>query len=155
MSLLKAKGCRWPCILSFLSSPLPSSEIKAACFLPSVLEGLSGGALIALNADDGELMPQHGAIHPSNQFSPPLVNVLCCFHRSDSEGTFDTPEESPGVEQQLGQLEDSNPTGERAAYADGTREWRFPEVVGARAPSFVHSQCRVITNIHRQSELPF
>ncbi|XP_011613950.1 transforming acidic coiled-coil-containing protein 1 isoform X4 [Takifugu rubripes] len=29
---------------------------------------------------------------------------------SDSEGTFDTPEESPGVEKQLGQLENSNHT---------------------------------------------
>lgn len=47
---------------------------------------------------------------------PPLLNFFLFFHSSDSEGTFDTPEESPGVEKQLGQLENSNHTGEMAAY---------------------------------------
>ena len=67
---------------------------------------------------------------PSQQsaFLTPLVNVFCCFHSSDSEGTFDTPEESPGVEKQLGELENPNCTGERATYIDGTTERQFPEV---------------------------
>lgn len=81
---------------------------------------MCGGALNALNTDDGELVPQHR--DPSQQpgFLPFLVNVFCCFHSSDSEGTFDTPEESPGVEKQLGQLENSNYTGESAADIDET-----------------------------------
>lgn len=71
---------------------------------------MCGAALNGLNTDDGELVI----------FLPLLVNVFCCLHSSDSEGTFDTPEESPGVEKQLGQLENSNYTGESAADIDET-----------------------------------
>eukprot|EP00066_Takifugu_rubripes_P024683 XP_011613949.1 PREDICTED: transforming acidic coiled-coil-containing protein 1 isoform X1 [Takifugu rubripes] len=64
------------------SSPLPSSSSKrkTACFL-LLLISEEVLCVVALRED-----------------------------RSDSEGTFDTPEESPGVEKQLGQLENSNHT---------------------------------------------
>lgn len=43
-----------------------------------------------------------------------FAEVSClCLHSSDSEGTFETPEaESPGVAKLLGQLDNSNQTGE-------------------------------------------